>query len=63
MSSRVVHMTAVAGIEATRGVTHAGNAGDPVAGGALQHMAFERGMMEEKLKRNENIFLTYYHNF
>ena len=35
-----VHMPAVAGIEATRGGTHAGNAGDPVAGGALQHMAF-----------------------
>jgi catechol 2,3-dioxygenase-like lactoylglutathione lyase family enzyme len=35
-----VQMPQVAEIKAELGVTHAGNAGDPVAGGALQHLAF-----------------------
>lgn len=35
-----VQLPQVGDIEAKLGVTHAGNAGDPVAGGTLQHMAF-----------------------
>jgi len=35
-----VHMPQIGDIEPKLGITHAGNAGDPVAGGVLQHMAF-----------------------
>lgn len=42
-------------IERTLGVTHAGNAGNPVAGGAMQHVAFNVDTEEELLALRDRI--------
>jgi len=50
-----VHMPEVEEIEGRRKVTHAGNAGDPVAGGALQHIAFNVEGPEQLLQMRDRI--------
>lgn len=42
-------------IERTLGVTHAGNAGNPVAGGAMQHVAFNVATEQELLALRDRI--------
>lgn len=50
-----VQTPAIAKIERTLGVTHSGNAGNPVAGGAMQHVAFNVGSEEELLALRDRI--------
>ncbi len=45
----------VASIERELGVTHSGNAGEPVAGGAMQHVAFNVDTEEEQLALRDRI--------
>ena len=45
----------IAKIDRTLGVTHAGNAGNPVAGGAMQHVAFNVDSEEELLALRDRI--------
>jgi catechol 2,3-dioxygenase-like lactoylglutathione lyase family enzyme len=45
----------IGGIERTLGVTHAGNAGNSVAGGAMQHVAFNVDSEEELLALRDRI--------
>ena len=51
----LVHMPEVEKIQARRKVTHAGNAGDPVAGGALQHIAFNVEGTDQLLRIRDRI--------
>ena len=45
----------IAKIDRTLGVTHAGNAGNPVAGGAMQHVAFNVDSVDELLALRDRI--------
>lgn len=45
----------IAGIEHTLGVTHAGNAANPVAGGVMQHVAFNVDSRDELLALRDRI--------
>ena len=45
----------IAKIDRTLGVTHSGNAGNPVAGGAMQHVAFNVDNEEELLALRDRI--------
>ncbi len=45
----------IAKIERTLGLTHAGNAGNPVAGGAMQHVAFNVDTEDELLALRDRI--------
>lgn len=45
----------IAKIERTLGVTHAGNAANPVAGGVMQHVAFNVETLEELLALRDRI--------
>jgi catechol 2,3-dioxygenase-like lactoylglutathione lyase family enzyme len=50
-----VQMPQVSQIEPQPGITHAGNAGDPVAPGVLQHMAFNVDSEEDLLAMRDRI--------
>lgn len=45
----------IAGIERTLGVTHAGNAGNPCAGGTMQHLALNVDTLEDLLAMRDRI--------
>ncbi len=45
----------IAGIERTIGVTHAGSAGTPCAGGAMQHVAFNVDTVDDLLAMRDRI--------
>ena len=48
----------IAGIERTIGVTHAGSAGTPCAGGAMQHVAFNVDTLDDLLAMRDRIRST-----
>ena len=50
-----VQTPAIGKIERTLGVTHAGNAGNPCAGGAMQHVAFNVDTVAELLALRDRI--------
>lgn len=45
----------IAGIERTLGITHSGNAGNPCAGGAMQHVAFNVDSLDDLLAMRDRI--------